>query len=240
MSGLRLVSNKFIPVTSWDHDFVVVNSRLVDDIPLPCLAAFDLLNPLDNSGHGWKVTIGGGIIKKYGLGFSRVGGGAGTDFIANKESISVVCAVKPNSFDAFSTFIDSRTINNGASSGFAVDFSNATQKMRLNLIYPSGVTEAVQFPTFVMGEWNIFCFTLSPRSVRGENHLGEIITKEFSTPVNVGFWSIPLKLGTSVTNGTCDGDVGFVAIYDGYMTPEQRKNSVSVAKDIISKRNNEY
>ncbi len=238
MSGVRIFCNSYIPVDNCDHEFVVVNSRLVSENPLPALVSFDLLNPLDNSGNGHKVTKAGGIIKPYGLDFARDNGGSTTDFIANKESLSVLCAVKVNSADAFSTFLDSRTLNSSTSSGFAVDFSSGTQKLRLNLTYPSGVGEAVRFPTFVVGEWNVLCFTLSPTVIRGENHLGEIITKDFSTPINVGQWASPLLLGKSATNGTCDGSLGFVAVYDGYWTPEQRKIAIKTGMDVIFARTN--
>ncbi|MEL5644716.1 hypothetical protein [Serratia bockelmannii] len=236
MSGVRIFCNSYIPVENWDHEFVVVNSRLVSENPLPALVSFDLLNPLDNSGNGHKVTKAGGIIKPYGLDFNRANGGSVTDFIANKDSISVLCAVKVNGTDAFNTFLDSRTLNSSTSSGFAVDFSTATQKLRLNLTYPSGANEVVQFPTFVAGEWNILCFTLSPTVIRGENHLGEIITKDFSSPINVGQWASPLLLGKSVTNGTCDGSVGFVAVYDGYWTPDQRKAAIQTGREVMVAR----
>lgn len=235
MSGVRIFCNSYIPVDNWDHEFVVVNSRLVSENPLPALVSFDLLNPLDNSGNGHKVTKAGGIIKPYGLDFNRANGGAATDFIANKDSISVLCAVKVNGTDAYNTFIDSRTINSGTSSGFAVDFSSATQKLRLNLPYPSGSNITFPFPTLATG-WNVLCFTLSPMAIRGENQLGEVFFYDFANPMNVGKWASPLRLGESVTGGTCDGSVGFVAVYDGYWTPEQRKAVIKTGIDVMASR----
>ncbi|MBK0000278.1 hypothetical protein [Erwinia sp. S38] len=236
MSGLRLVSNKFIPLTSWDHDFVVVNSRLVDDIPLPCLAAFDLLNPLDNSGHGWKATKGGGVIRNYGLDFTRTGGGGSTDFIASKDAVSVLCAVKPNTYDAFSTFLDCRNVTAGSGSGFCIDFSPNDRAVRVQVVYPSGTGVSYRSPTFVENEWNILCITLSSASLRIENQHGDVVPNEFTSPINITRWAIPMLMGQGVSGGTCDGSVGFFSVYDGYMTPAQRKSAIAVGKEIMASR----
>ncbi|WP_407250637.1 hypothetical protein [Klebsiella pneumoniae] len=60
MSGTRIFCNQIIPVTDWNHDYVTVPSVLESQSPLPTLACFDLLNPLDNSGHGYTVSPGAG------------------------------------------------------------------------------------------------------------------------------------------------------------------------------------
>ncbi|MEJ4043909.1 hypothetical protein [Erwinia sp. SLM-02] len=236
MNGLRILCNKVIPLDSWDHDFVVVKSPLVDDIPLPCLASFDLFNPLDNSGHGWKVTKGGGVIKNYGLDFTRQGGGASTDFIASKDAISVLCAVKPNSFDAFSTFLDCRQMTEGSGSGFCVDFSPNDKAVRVQVVYPSGTGVSYRSPTFVENEWNILCITLSAESLRMENQHGDVVPNEFTSPINITHWVRPLIIGQGVSGGTCDGSVGFVAVYDGFLTPAQRKAAIRTGIEVINSR----
>jgi hypothetical protein len=58
MSGTRIFCNQIISVTDWNHDYVTVPSVLESQSPLPALACFDLLNPLDNSGHGYTVSPG--------------------------------------------------------------------------------------------------------------------------------------------------------------------------------------
>ncbi|MBU8939695.1 hypothetical protein [Klebsiella quasipneumoniae] len=237
MSGVRIFCNSVIPVDSWDHDFVVVPSRLVSDIPLPTLVSFDLFNPLDNSGNGNTVTKAGGIIKPLGgLGFTRAGKGSTTDFIANTDAISVLCAVKPESVGEFSTFLDCRNLTPGEGSGFAVDFSSTESVIRLQVIYPSGNSVAYPFPTFVAGEWNVLCITLSAAAMRGENQHGEIIANDFTGAINLTRWTQSLLLGQGVSGGTCDGSVGFVAVYDGILTPTQRKEAIQTGLAVITSR----
>lgn len=236
MSGVRILCDKDIPVDSWDYEFVVVGSKLVSEISSQCLVDFDLLNPLDNSGNGWTVTKGGGIIKPYGLGFTRSGGGAQTDFASNSDAISLLCAVRPNSTTAFSTFIDCRTLTVGSGSGFRVVYDQSQNKIRVQIVYPSAAVAYYTFQTFVSGEWDIICITISSSSLRIENQRGEVLQVDFSSTINLTKWAVPMILGQDVSGGTCDGGVGFVAVYSGAMTPAQRKAAITVGSEIMASR----
>ena len=55
-------------------------SALESQSPLPTLACFDLLNPLDNSGHGYTVSPGGGQVRDWGLHYDEGALPSKTDF----------------------------------------------------------------------------------------------------------------------------------------------------------------
>lgn len=237
MSGIRLVCDEFIPVTSWDQEFVVVNTPLVDDIPLPCIVSFDLFNPLDNSGNGFLVSKAGGIIKPYGLDFKRDTGGSSTDFTADESAITLLCAVRPNSTGTYSVFLDSLITTAGAGSGLSIDYS-ATGKIRVRGAYPSGSLAIYEFPTALTAGWNIICLSVSEKTIRAINQESEVIGATTTGSFNSAKWAAPLSLGKSnLGSGTCDGSVGFVSVYRGSMTDEQMKSAIAVGAAVMASRN---
>lgn len=46
----------------------------------------------------------------------------------------------------------------------------------------------------------------------------------------------PIDYRSGFLGGTCEGPVGFFSVYDGYMTPAQRKAAVKVGSEIMSSR----
>ncbi|MBU8940187.1 LamG domain-containing protein [Klebsiella quasipneumoniae] len=236
MAGVRILVNKQIPLTDWNHEFVPVRSALTDDAGLTPLAVFGLLNPIDDSGNGYKVTKAGGVIKTYGLDYQAATGGSGTDYVPAESAFTVLVAFKIDNLSEFGNIINCLNLTAGNGSGFSLAYSNTDNKLQLRVAYASGGQSTNAFTdTIVQGKWYSLVFTFTPGAWRAQLNTGSVVLGgNESNPVPVP--ASPLLIGKSSTTGAFTGSVGFVAVYDGVMTIEQCGNAITIASEVMSNR----
>lgn len=239
MSGTRIFCNQIFSVTDWNHDYVTVPSVLESQSPLPALACFDLLNPLDNSGHGYTVSPGGGQVRDWGLHYEDGSLPSKTDFSKSGQgAVSFVTAFKLSALSRYTHIISNRV----AGGGFNLYFNNG---LYMSVIYPSGNTVIVSDGTVSKPEVNTWyvasgIFDPANNNVRVQFsdlgvRLGSIGT---DFPANASLLA-PLVIGGDTTGSTTSsmlGDIAFVALYDGAFTQAQREAMVVVGQDVLRER----
>ncbi|EPG7345271.1 TPA: hypothetical protein N3322_002375 [Klebsiella pneumoniae] len=239
MSGTRIFCNQIIPVTDWNHDYVTVPSVLESQSPLPTLACFDLLNPLDNSGHGYTVNPGGGQVRDWGLHYEDGALPSKTDFSKSGQgAVSFVTAFKLSDLSRYTHIISNR-VKGG---GFNLYFKDG---LYMSVIYPSGNTVIVDEGSVLMPEvdkWYVAAGIFDPanNNVRVQfSDLGVQLGSIGTTfPANASLLA-PLVIGGDTTGSTASsmlGDIAFVALYDGAFTQAQREAMVVVGQEVLRER----
>ncbi|WP_335952260.1 LamG-like jellyroll fold domain-containing protein [Klebsiella michiganensis] len=239
MSGTRIFCNQIIPVTDWNHDYVTVPSVLESQSPLPTLACFDLLNPLDNSGHGYTVSPGGGQVRDWGLHYENGALPSKTDFSKSGQgAVSFITAFKLSDLSRYTHIISNR-VKGG---GFNLYFNNG---LYMSVIYPSGNTVIVYEGSVLMPEvdkWYVAAGIFDPanNNVRVQfSDLGVRLGSIGTTfPTNASLLA-PLVIGGDTTGSTTSsmlGDIAFVALYDGAFTATQRDAMISVGRTVLQWR----
>lgn len=239
MSGVRILCNQIIPVTDWNHDYVTVASKLMSGSPLPALACFDLLNPLDNSGHGYKVTPRGGQIRDWGLHYDDGAIPSITDFAkAGQGAVSFITAFKLNEIDRYITILSNQITGAGFNLYYSAGFYMA-------YIYPSGSPGTIAGAGVINGEtdkWYVACGTFDSvnktASVRISDAGLQYGTIGTNYPANTVLDN-PLVIGggpNGSTTASMNGDIAFAAYYDGAFTASQRDAMISVGQQVLRDR----
>ncbi|SWU66214.1 hypothetical protein [Klebsiella pneumoniae] len=239
MAGVRILCNQIIPVTDWNHDFVTVKSKLESKSPLPTLASFDLLNPLDNSGHGYTVSPNGGQIRDWGLNYLSGAAPSSTDLVRTGQgAVSFIVAFKLDSivreFNILSNIAPGVGFNFYYGGGFYLGFT-----------YPSGTAGKISAGGIIaaeVGKWYVAVGVFDPVSKTASVRISDA-GLQFG-PIGTGFPSntsldAPMGIGGKpggATNTSMFGGIAFAAFYDGAFTATQRDAMVSVGMDILQER----
>ncbi|EOV6093957.1 hypothetical protein ACN98T_005368, partial [Klebsiella aerogenes] len=182
MAGVRILCNQVIPVTDWNHDYVTIKSKLESKSPLPTIASFDLLNPLDNSGHGYTVKPNGGQIRDWGLHYPNGAKPSVTDLVKTGQgAVSFIVAFK---FDAIDRYINifSNRVN---SAGFNFYYSGG---FYMSYIYPSGTPGTIAAAgvlTAEVGKWYVAVGVFDPVTKNASVRISDVGLQY--GPIGAGF-----------------------------------------------------
>lgn len=237
--GMRFASGKIIKFTDWNREYVRVDSKLQKLSPLPTLASFDLLNPLDNSGNGYQVKQGGAQVKYWGLHYDNGAKPSVTDLVKTGQgAVSFIVAFKLDANNRYINILSNR-IN---SAGFNFYYSGG---FYMSYIYPSGTAGVISSAgviTAEIGKWYVAVGIFDPvtktASVRISDaglqygNIGNGLPNNTSLDTAVSIGGDPSGLTTS----SMVGDIACVAYYDGAFTAEQRDAMVGVGMDILHER----
>lgn len=237
--GIRIFSDKIIKFANWNRDYIPVKSNLQVKSPLPTIASFDLLNPLDNSNNGYKVTPKGGKINYWGLHYDNGAVPSVTDLVKpGQGAVSFCVAFK---LDAINRYINifSNRVN---SAGFNFYFSNG---LYMSYIYPSGTPGTIAAAGVItpeVGKWYVAAGVFDPVNKTASVRIGYLGLQY--GPIGSGFpENTTLDKAVSIggdpnrlTTSSMVGDIAFLAFYDGAFTPEQRDAMVNVGMEILAKR----
>ncbi|MGQ5405352.1 LamG-like jellyroll fold domain-containing protein [Klebsiella michiganensis] len=239
MAGVRILCNQIIPVTDWNHDYVTVKSKLESKSPLPTLASFDLLNPLDNSGHGYTVKPNGGQIRDWGLHYPNGAKPSETNLVKTGQgAVSFIVAFKLDAINRYINIISNR-LN---SAGFNFYYSGG---FYMSYIYPSGTPGTIAAAGVInaeVGKWYVAVGVFDPvnktASVRISDAGLQYGTIGSGFPGNTSL-DAAVSIGGDpggLTTSSMHGDIAFNAYYDGAFTADQRDAMVSVGTDILNER----
>lgn len=239
MAGVRIFCNKIVPVSDWNHEYVIMPSDLITRSPLPALASFDLLNPLDNSGHGFKVDSGGGKVHDWGLHFENGVAPAVTDLKkAGVGAISFVVAFRFSDISRFMHILSNRI----SGAGFRF-FYNAG--FYLGITYPSGASTSLSAGGFipaVKDKWYVAAGVFDPvrKSAAVQIRDAGVQYGDIGTafPANTAL-DHALYIGGDTTanpSQTMIGDIAFVAVYEGAFSTQQRDDMVGIGMVILKER----
>lgn len=239
MAGVRIFCNQVIPVTDWNHDYVVIKSKMETKSPLPTLVSFDLLNPLDNSGHGYTVQPKGGQIKDWGLHYENNAVPSTTNFVKTGQgAVSFMTAFKLSAKNRYINILSNR-VN---SAGFNLYYSAG---IYLSYIYPSGTTGTIAAGGVIdvdVDKWYVAVGVFDPVSKTASVRISEAGLQY--GPIGTGFpentsLDKEVSIGgdpNGLTTSSMYGDIAFVAYYDGAFTTDQRDNMVNVGLEILRDR----
>ncbi|WP_102803003.1 LamG-like jellyroll fold domain-containing protein [Klebsiella michiganensis] len=239
MPGTRIFCDQIIPVPDWNRDYVTVKSKLESKSPLPTLASFDLLNPLDNSGHGYTVTPRGGQIRDWGLHYDNGAVPSLTDFVQpGKGAVSFVTAFNLSRLDRYINVFSSRE----AGAGFNFYYSGG---FYLSYIYPGGGTGTIatgEVSAPEAGKWYVAAGVFDAANKIASVRISELGLRYGSIggsfPANTVL-DAALSIGggpDGSTTSSMAGDIAFVAAYDGAFTAEQRDAMIPVGQEVLQKR----
>ncbi|HBQ0466128.1 TPA: hypothetical protein L7I91_004784 [Klebsiella aerogenes] len=239
MAGVRILCNQIIPVTDWNHDYVTIKSKLESKSPLPALASFDLLNPLDNSGHGYTVKPNGGQIQDWGLHYPNGAKPSVTDLVKTGQgAVSFIVAFKLDADNRYINIISNR-VN---SAGFNFYYSGG---FYMSYIYPSGTPGTIAAAgaiTAEVGKWYVAVGVFDPvtknASVRISDAGLQYGTIGAGFPDNTSLDKAMCIGGdpNGATTSSMYGDIAFNAYYDGAYTAEQRDAMISVGQEVLRDR----
>ncbi|EKZ6373160.1 hypothetical protein RE069_000191 [Klebsiella aerogenes] len=239
MAGVRILCNQVIPVTDWNHDYVTIKSKLESKSPLPTVASFDLLNPLDNSGHGYTVKPNGGQIRDWGLHYPDGAKPSVTDL--TKPGLGAISFVVAFRLDSKNRYIN---IFNNRLSGIGFNFYYSGG-FYMSFIYPSGTPGTIAGAgeiTAEVGKWyvaaGVFDSVNRTASVRIGDAGLQYGTIGNTFPVNTVL-DAALCIGgdpNGLTTSSMHGDIAFNSFYDGAFTSEQRDAMVNVGMEILKER----
>lgn len=239
MAGTRILCNQVIPVTDWNHEYVTIRSKLESGSPLPTLACFDLLNPLDNSGHGYRVTPRGGQVRDWGLHYDNNAVPSTTDFkLPNKGAISFITAFKLDRKDRYINILNNRD----TAKGFNFYYSGG---LYMSYIYPSGTPGTIAAGGVVdvdVGTWytavGVFDAVNKVASVRiGADKLQYGTIGDGYPATDVAALAMNIGGGANLaTTSSMAGDIAFATFYDGAFTTLQRDAMVSVGNQVLRDR----
>lgn len=239
MTGVRILCNQIIPVTDWNHDYVTIKSKLESKSPLPTLASFDLLNPLDNSGHGYTVTPRGGQVRDWGLHYDNGAIPSITDFAKTGQgAVSFITAFKLSGADRYITILS----NQVTGAGFTLYYSGG---FYMAYIYPSGAQGSIAAAGVIsaeVGKWYVACGVFDAANKTASVRISDAGLQY--GPIGPNFPSNtvldnPLSIGggpNGSTTASMKGDIAFAAYYDGAFTASQRDAMISVGQEVLQDR----
>lgn len=239
MAGVRILCNQVIPVTDWNHDYVTIKSKLESKSPLPTLASFDLLNPLDNSGHGYTVKPNGGQIRDWGLHYPNGAKPSVTNLVKTGQgAVSFIVAFKLDAADRYINILSNR-VN---SAGFNFYYSGG---FYMSYIYPSGTPGTIAAAGVINAEvekWYVAVGVFDPVTKTASVRISDAGLQY--GPIGTGFpentsLDTAVSIGgdpNGLTTSSMYGDIACVAYYDGAFTADQRDAMVSVGMDILHER----
>lgn len=237
--GVRILVNQIIPITDWNHEFVTVISGLETASPLPTLTSFDLLNPLDNSNHGYQVTRNGGQVRAWGLHYDNGAIPSATDFmIAGHGAVSFLTAFRLSSLSRYTNIFSNRS----AGAGFNFYQRNG---LYMSYTFPSGTDSEISAGgviTPLVDTWYVAAGVFDPAGATASVRIDGLglqyggISNAF--PQNTVL-NNPLSIGGHPSGSTASsmmGDLAFLAVYDGAFTATQRDEMVNVGRGILQGR----
>lgn len=239
MAGVRILCNTVIPVTDWNHEYVTIKSKLESGSPLPTLACFDLLNPLDNSRHGYRVNPRGGQVRDWGLHYDNNAVPSTTDFIRpNTNAVSFITAFKLDRKDRYINILNNR----GPAKGFNLYYSGG---LYMSYLYPSGRPGTISAAGAVdvdVDTWYVAAGAFDSVSKTASFMVGDKL--QYGT-IGTGYpegavLAANMHIGGGLdlsTTSSMAGDIAFAAFYDGAFTVEQRAAAVALGRQVLRDRN---
>ncbi|MGO4743096.1 LamG-like jellyroll fold domain-containing protein [Serratia quinivorans] len=239
MAGTRIFCNAIIPTADWNNDYVPVKGKLITRAPLPVLASFDLLNPLDNSGNGYEVSAGGAKVQPWGLHYDNGAAPSQTNFVKTGHgAVSFVTAFRLNAVNRYINIFSNRSTGNG----FNLYYSG---QLLMGYIFPSGTTGNIAVGTVaqpVVGEWYVAAGVFDPVNKKANVQFSELGLRYgdigASFPVDTTL-NTPMSIGgdpNGSTTSSMNGDIAFSAVYDGVFTVDQRDSMMSVGMEVLTDR----
>ncbi|HHS9616807.1 TPA: LamG-like jellyroll fold domain-containing protein [Raoultella planticola] len=239
MDGTRIFCNRIISVPDWNREYVTVETRLELGSPLPTLASFDLLNPLDNSRHGYTVTPRGGQVRDWGLHYDNGAVPSLTDFVqAGKGAVSFATAFSLSRADRYINIFSNRLTGQGFNFYYSGGFY-------LSYIYPSRETGAIATGEVLapeVGKWYVAAGIFNAANKTASVRISELGLRYGSIggsfPANTVL-DAALSIGggpDGSTTSSMAGDIAFVAFYDGAFTATQRDAMISVGQTVLQER----
>ncbi|CAI0909701.1 LamG-like jellyroll fold domain-containing protein [Serratia ficaria] len=239
MPGVRVFCNQVIPTTHWEHDYVTISSKLQRKSPLPTIASFDLLNPLDNSGNGYRVEPRGGQINPWGLHYDNGARPSVTTLVKpGQGAVSFAVAFKLDAANRYINIISNRTKGVGFNFYYSGGFY-------MSYIYPSGTPGTIAGGGAIVakvGKWYVAVGIFDPvnktASVRISDAGLQYGTIGPSFPGNTSL-DAAVSIGgdpNGLTTSSMHGDIAFVAYYDGAFGPEQRDLMADVGLEVLGDR----
>ncbi|CAI2527866.1 LamG domain-containing protein [Serratia ficaria] len=237
--GMRFASGKIIKFTDWNREYVRVDSKLQKMSPLPTIASFDLLNPLDNSGNGYQVKQGGGQVQYWGLHYENGAKPSVTTLVKQGQgAVSFLTAFRLTAMNRYINIFSCRATG----AGFNFYFSD---QLLMAFIYPSGTPGTIASGDVGRPEldtWYVASGVFDPVNRTASVRIGDLGLRfgniGDSMPTNTTL-DTALHIGGdpngSITS-SMSGDIAFTAIYDGAFTTEQRDAMVSVGMDVLTDR----
>ncbi|EPH1427118.1 LamG-like jellyroll fold domain-containing protein [Klebsiella aerogenes] len=239
MAGTRIFCNQIISVPDWNYDYVTIESELEKKSPLPTIASFDLLNPLDNSGHGYTVKPNGGQIRDWGLHYPNGAKPSVTDLVKTGQgAVSFIVAFKLDANNRYINIISNRTTG----VGFNFYYSAG---LYMSYIYPSGTTGTIAAGGVIdveVGKWYVAVGVFDPVTKAASVRISDAGLQY--GPIGTGFpentsLDTAVSIGgdpNGLTTSSMYGDIACVAYYDGAFTADQRDAMVSVGMGILQER----
>lgn len=239
MAGTRILCNQVIPVTDWNHDYVTIKSKLESKSPLPTIASFDLLNPLDNSGNGYTVKPNGGQIRDWGLHYPNGAKPSETDLVkAGQGAVSFIVAFRLDANNRYIHILSNRV----RSAGFNFYYSGG---FYMSYIYPSGTAGTIAAAgvlTAEVGKWYVAVGVFDPVTKAASVRISDVGLQYgpigASFPENTSL-DAAVSIGgdtNGLTTSSMYGDIAYAAYYDGAFTATQRDEMVAVGREVLQER----
>ncbi|CAI2530653.1 Uncharacterised protein [Serratia ficaria] len=243
MGGVRIFCNEIIPITDWNHDFETINSKLQKKSPLPAIASFDLMNPLDNARNGYTVNQGGAQVQPWGLHYENGAKPSPTTLVKpGQGAVSFMTAFRLSSLSRYINILNCRntTANNGH--GFNLYYSG---ELLMSYSYQSGNVGTISLGVLQQPEintWYVAAGVFNPAGGSASVRFSELglrygdisgntaLNQSLDTALHIGG-----DPGGSTTSSML-GDVAFAAIYDGAFTVEQRDSMPAVGLEVLKDR----
>jgi hypothetical protein len=239
--GMRFSSGKIIKFTDWNREYVRVDSKLQKMSPLPTIASFDLLNPLDNSGNGYEVKQGGGQVQYWGLHYDNGAKPSVSTLVKpGQGAVSFLTAFRLSSLSRYINIFNCRDTTAGSGHGFNLYYSGG---LLMSFVYESGTLGTVSLGTVAapeIGKWYVAAGIFDPVNKVASVEFTELglrfgpaggaTNRTLDTAFNIG--GDP----SGSTTSSMIGDIAFSAVYDGAFTKEQRGGMLDVGLEVLSDR----
>ncbi|CAI1593751.1 LamG domain-containing protein [Serratia quinivorans] len=242
-NGVRLFANKIIRYSDWNREYVTIQSKLQSLSPLPTIASFDLLNPLDNSGNGYEVKQGGAKIQYWGLHYDNGAKASATTLVKpGQGAVSFMTAFRLSSLSRYINILNCRNTAADNGHGFSLYYSG---ELLMSFAYPSGSVGTISLGNIAQPEvnkWYVAAGVFDPAGGTASVRFSEIGLRFGVLGDNVAreqTLDTPLHIGGDPNGSTTSsmlGDVAFAAIYDGAFTTEQRDTMPVVGLEILADR----
>ncbi|MGO4746017.1 LamG-like jellyroll fold domain-containing protein [Serratia quinivorans] len=242
-AGVRLFANKIIKYSDWNRQYIPIMSKLQTMSPLPTLASFDLLNPLDNSGNGFEVKPGGGQIQYWGLHYDKGVKPSPTTLVKpGQGAVSFLTAFRLSSLSRYINILNCRNTTENNGHGFSFYYSG---ELLMSYVYPSGSLGTISLGNIAQPEidkWYVAAGVFNPADGSASVRVSELGLRYGVLGDNVAqgqTLDTPLHLGGDPNGSTTSsmlGDVAFAAVYDGAFTIEQRDTMPDVGLEVLADR----
>lgn len=241
MTGIQIVCNTPLRGGDWDGEFIQIKSKLQTMSPLPAMACFDLLNPLDNSPSGFKITNKGSAkIEPWGVTFPNGSNAISTD--CAKEGVEAVSFLVGFNLAGPARYTH---IFGNKTAGVGFNFYNAGGRILMAYQYADGSTGNISAGDNIAPEfnkWYVACGVFDMKNKKASFRVGG---------AGLGFADIgesmptdavmnnPLFIGGNpgaTTGSTMSGGVAFLSIYDGAFSATQRDAMIAVGREVLTDR----